>query len=183
MGAGFLPICVNKKKIYFLFGKENNTNDAGWSDFGGSRENNEKYIDTASREGSEELNGFIGDEKTIKKMINSKKSLVIDTKGYKTYLSEIKYDFNLPEYYKNNYNFLFKKLPDIVEENNGLLEKEEIKWFSFNEIERNKNIFRDFYKNVINNILKNKEKIKKMYLKKTIKNKSKKRNNNTKRKK
>ena len=60
MGAGLLPICIYKNKIYFLFGKENYTNDTpGWSDFGGGREKNETDIETASREGAEELNGFL----------------------------------------------------------------------------------------------------------------------------
>jgi hypothetical protein len=170
MGAGLLPICIYKNKIYFLFGKENYTNDTpGWSDFGGGREKNETDIDTASREGAEELNGFFGDTEDIKKLILSNKTVTIDTNGYKTYITKIECDFKLPVYYKKNYKFLERKLPKVIEQHNGLLEKDEIKWFSFNEIKKNINKFRSFYKNVANNILKQKRMIIRKYIIKTRK--------------
>ena len=170
MGAGLLPICIYKNKIYFLFGKENYTNDTpGWSDFGGGKENNETHIETASREGAEELNGFFGDSEDIKKLILGKNTYTIDTNGYKTYITKINCDFNLPDYYKKNYKFLERKLPEVVKKNNGLLEKDEIKWFSFSDIKKNKNKFRSFYKHVAKNILKQKNMIIRKYIKKTKK--------------
>lgn len=160
MGAGFLPISVYKNKIYFLFGRENENNDYGWCDFGGSSKHNESSIETASREGAEELNGLLGDEEKIKSYITPKNSFFISINSrYDSYICKIKYDANLPMYYKNNYDFLVKKLCNQDKLNNGIFEKEEIKWFTFDDIERNKHIFRKFYKNVINKILENKEKI------------------------
>ena len=35
MGGGILPIAVYQNKVYFLFGRENNSKRE-WSDFGGS---------------------------------------------------------------------------------------------------------------------------------------------------
>ena len=63
MGGGALPIALNKKnkKVYFLFGKENeylNKDSPGFSDFGGGEKAGESALDTALREGCEELNGF-----------------------------------------------------------------------------------------------------------------------------
>ena len=45
MGAGILPTCIYKGKLYFLFGKENKYGDTqGWSDFGGGTDNSETFI-------------------------------------------------------------------------------------------------------------------------------------------
>ena len=57
MGAGVLPTTILNGKLYFLFGKENQYEDSapGFSDFGGGTDNNEKFLETAVREGGEEL--------------------------------------------------------------------------------------------------------------------------------
>ena len=66
MGAGILPTCIHNGNLYFLFGKENKYNDTpGWSDFGGGTDKNESYLDTAIREGTEELTGFLGLKKEL----------------------------------------------------------------------------------------------------------------------
>ena len=76
MGAGILPTTIHNNKLYFLFGKENKYADTpGWSDIGGGTDNNETYMQTASREGSEELTGFLGMEKDIKNLLNKYKNL------------------------------------------------------------------------------------------------------------
>ena len=57
MGAGILPIAIHNNIIYLLFSREyiHSKVDGGlWSDFGGARENNETYKETAIREGWEE---------------------------------------------------------------------------------------------------------------------------------
>ena len=53
MGAGILPTTIYKNKLYFLFGKENKYEDSapGFSDFGGGKDNDETYLQTAIREG------------------------------------------------------------------------------------------------------------------------------------
>ena len=63
VAASILPVALHKGKIYFLFGKENEMEDSapGFSDFGGRVENSESIMETALREGSEELCGFLGE--------------------------------------------------------------------------------------------------------------------------
>ena len=82
MGAGILPITIcSDGKIYFLFGKENKYEDSasGWSDFGGGTDNKETFFQTACREGSEELTGFLGSSNDIAAML--KKNGGAYTKG------------------------------------------------------------------------------------------------------
>jgi 8-oxo-dGTP pyrophosphatase MutT (NUDIX family) len=70
MPAGsILPVCIHKNQLYFLFGKENKFEDSspGWADFGGGCEPNETPYQTAMREGSEELTGFLGSPSDLKK--------------------------------------------------------------------------------------------------------------------
>ena len=57
MGAGILPISIQKGVIFFLMGQERKDNL--WSDFGGSVCKGEKIIQTAIREGTEEAFTFL----------------------------------------------------------------------------------------------------------------------------
>jgi NADH pyrophosphatase NudC (nudix superfamily) len=74
VAASILPVSIHKGKMYFLFGKENEMEDSakGFSDFGGKVENGESIMDTALREGAEELCGFFGETQRYQK-INQKK--------------------------------------------------------------------------------------------------------------
>ena len=50
---------------------------------------------------------------------------------------------------------LKKKNPELIKNNNGLYEKDMIKWMSYNGIKNNKNImFRKWYKKFIKELLK-----------------------------
>ena len=74
MGGGILPIAFKNGKIYFLFGRETIDiwKDSGlWSDFGGGKEKNETYKETAIREGWEETDGVLGNLKTIEYLIEN----------------------------------------------------------------------------------------------------------------
>lgn len=72
MGAGVLPICLINSKVCFLFGKERDMDEnPGWSDFGGGSDPKESFIETASRECSEESSGFFGSRAEIKKMLTT----------------------------------------------------------------------------------------------------------------
>ena len=71
MGAGVLPIAFHKGRIFFLFSREyiNSKEDAGlWSDFGGSKDNNENYKETAIRECFEESDNILGTKKKYRKI-------------------------------------------------------------------------------------------------------------------
>ena len=66
MGAGFLPTTIYNGQLYFLFGKENIYADTpGYADFGGGRDNNESFMETAIREFTEET-GILSEMITLK---------------------------------------------------------------------------------------------------------------------
>tara|TARA_A100001011_G_scaffold385355_1_gene459238 strand:- start:82 stop:618 length:537 start_codon:yes stop_codon:yes gene_type:complete len=177
MGGGILPIAIHKNKLYFLFGLENNMDDTpGWADFGGGKKNTESHFETATREGAEELNGFFGSINEVRQLVKKKLVTIIKLPTYHTFIFKIPYDENLPFYFNNNFRFSQKNLPEVIKDTeNGLLEKQKIKWFSLKELKKEKN-FRSFYKNIVNEIIKKIPKIKNKTKKnKTIHNKTKKR--------
>jgi 8-oxo-dGTP pyrophosphatase MutT (NUDIX family) len=159
MGGSILPATVHNKKVYLLFGKERDIDEnPGWSDFGGGTEKGESFIETACREGSEELTGFLGDVNDIKKLLNKFGTVNIDynSQGHTTYRSHIfpmNYDNLLPHYFNNNQLFLQKKLDPKVIRDTKIFEKTQIKWFSLDEIKKNKKQFRSFYQNIVDLIL------------------------------
>ena len=121
MGASVLPICVYKGKIYFLFGKERDIDEnPGWSDFGGGNEKGETYLETAMREGSEEMTGFLGGIADIRKLLKKYGTFKLEYQAgkyrpYRVFIFPMKYDAKLVEYYNNNQRFLQKKLsPKII---------------------------------------------------------------------
>ena len=180
MGGSILPVTSYKNKIYFLFGKERNIDEnPGWSDFGGGTDKGETFIQTAVREGGEELTGFLGTGNDLKKMLRKYGTYNIDYKsqGYSTYRCHIfpmEYDPMLPHYYNNNQLFLQKHLDAKIIKNTKIFEKTQIKWFSFDDIKKHHNEFRSFYKNIIDLIIDNSLAIEKFI--RTKNNKSKKYN-------
>lgn len=157
MGAGVLPISFHKGKIYFLFSREwiNSKEDGGlWSDFGGSKDNNESFKETAIRECKEESNKILGSTKRIKYLVdNVIKSITLN--GYRTYIVLIDFDINLPKKFRNDFLNIKKNSPELIKKNNGLYEKDMIKWMSYNDLKNNPNImFRKWYKKFIKEILK-----------------------------
>jgi len=178
MGASILPVTIINDKTYFLFGKERDIDEnPGWSDFGGGTDKGETFINTAIREGSEGLTGFLGSEEQIKSLLMKYGTFNIDfnSQGHTTYrvhIFPLEYDKMLEYYYNNNQKFLQKRLDPKIIENSKIFEKSEIKWFSFDEIKKNHSKFRSFYQNIINLILKDEESINKFvkkYLKKSKK--------------
>jgi 8-oxo-dGTP pyrophosphatase MutT (NUDIX family) len=167
MGASLLPVTIHNGKIYFLFGKERDIDEnPGYSDFGGGTEKGESFMQTAIREGGEELTGFLGNSKEIKRLVNKYGTYNIDYKsnGFSTYRCHIfpmEYDNLLPFYYNNNQRFLQKRLDPKIIRDTKIFEKTEIKWFSFEEMKKRHNEFRSFYKNIVHLILGNKSGIEK----------------------
>jgi 8-oxo-dGTP pyrophosphatase MutT (NUDIX family) len=166
MGAGILPTAIHNNKIYFLFGKENQYEDSasGFSDFGGGTDNSETFFQTAIREGTEELTGFLGSPDHLKNMLKKYGYYTIDYKseGYSTYRSHIfpyPYDEILPYYYNNNQRFLQKHLDQEVIKKTKIFEKEEIKWFCIDDILKRKKEFRSYFQNIIEMIYREKDKI------------------------
>ena len=165
MGGSILPVTLHNGKIYFLFGKERDIDEnPGWSDFGGGTDKGETFLQTAIREGGEELTGFLGSNDELKKMLNRYGTYNIDYKseGYTTYRCHIfpmEYNHYLPYYYNNNQRFLQKRLDAKIIRDTKIFEKTQIKWFSFDDIKKYHNDFRSFYKNVVHLILGNRSAI------------------------
>ena len=153
MGAGILPTTIHNNKIYFLFGKENQYADTpGWSDIGGGTDNNESFLETASREGMEELTGFLGMEKDIRALLTKHGSYKLEFgephRRYRVHIFPMKYDPNLPVYYNNNHRFLERKLSKNLIKNSKIFEKEEIKWICVDDIPKMRNQFRHYFRDV-----------------------------------
>uniref|UniRef100_A0A6C0DTV2 Uncharacterized protein n=1 Tax=viral metagenome TaxID=1070528 RepID=A0A6C0DTV2_9ZZZZ len=172
MGAGILPTTIHKNKLYFLFGKENKYEDTapGFSDFGGGSDDNETYIQTAIREGGEELTGFLGSDTDLKKMLERHGTYNIDNKSgknkiYRVHLFPMIYDEKLPFYYNNNQRFLQKRLEPEVIKKTKIFEKEEIRWICIDELKDMKSQFRFFFPPIIDKIYHEREQIKKFIMK------------------
>ena len=168
MGAGILPITIcSDGKIYFLFGKENKYEDSasGWSDFGGGTDNKETFFQTACREGSEELTGFLGSSNDIATMLKTKGYTIdyTDKSGkygtYRTHIFPLTYDPMLPHYYNNNQRFLQKHLSPEIIKSTKIFEKAEIRWICIDELKKMRKQFRSFYQHIVDEILANKSEI------------------------
>jgi len=152
VAGSILPVAIHNNKLYFLFGKErSNDSTPGWSDFGGGVENSETPLETALREGGEELTGFLGDSNDLSKYKIIHKIL---WGVYHLHVILIKYDKNLPIYYNNNHNFLWKRMNNNVLGKTKLFEKVNIEWFSPGQIKTRRSQFRSFYQNIVDLILK-----------------------------
>jgi 8-oxo-dGTP pyrophosphatase MutT (NUDIX family) len=191
MGAGILPTTIHDSKLYFLFGKENKyeTSAPGFSDFGGGTDNSESFLATAIREAGEELTGFLGSDADVKKMLKKHGTYNIDYSQfghsiYRMHIVPFAYDHMLPFYYNNNQTFLQKHLDADIIKNSKIFEKAEIKWICVDELMKMRPQFRSYFQNMVDMIYSEKDKIKLFIskslksksLKKSIKNKTRKRN-------
>ena len=130
MGASILPITVHNGKILLLFGKERDIDEnPGWSDFGGGTDKGETFLQTAVREGGEEMTGFLGSSNDIRSLLSRFGTYNIDYKsehGYGTYRCHVfplDYDKYLPYYYNNNQRFLQKRLAPSIIRDTKIFEK------------------------------------------------------------
>jgi hypothetical protein len=159
VGSGVIIVALHKNKVYYLFGKEGSMErdkNCHWGDFGGGSKTGEDLLDTTTREGAEELNGFFGSKHDFEKYILKNKVDEIAYDKRYTYLVRADYDEKLPFYFNNNYNFICEYLKGHVQHpTNGLFEKSEIRWFTIDELKRERNIFRDYFRNIIDIIIYN----------------------------
>ena len=161
MGASILPVTIHKGKLYFLFGKERAIDEnTGWSDFGGGTDAKETFLQTAVREGGEELTGFLGSDADLKHMLTKSGTFKIDYENpgskygvYRVHIFPIVYNEFLPFYYNNNQRFLQKRLDPKIIKDSKIFEKAEIKWICIDEIIKMKKEFRSFYQNIVDLIL------------------------------
>jgi hypothetical protein len=162
VAGSILPVSIHNNKLYFLFGKENPLEDSskGWSDFGGGVEKGESPYTTAMREGGEELTGFLGDGKHIKKLIKKNGGVYkIQHNTYHAHLFFLEYDENLPKYYNQNHRFLWERMDKQMLSKTKLFEKIEIGWFSIEDMKKRRSEFRGFYQEIIDKFIEDKENI------------------------
>ena len=170
VAGSILPVTIHNNKLYFLFGKENQMEDSakGWSDFGGGVEKGETPFSTAMREGGEELTGFLGDGEKVKTLIQENGGIYkIKHNNYHVHIFFLEYDENLPKYYNNNHRFLWERMDKNVLSKTKLFEKIEINWFSIEDMENKRGEFRNFYQEIVDKFIENKENIFNFIKKKT----------------
>ncbi len=188
MGAGILPTTILNGKLHFLFGKENKHEDSapGFSDFGGGTDNKETFLQTAVREGGEELTGFLGSGNVVKKMLAKHGTYNIDYKpnnAYDTYRMHIfpmEYNPFLEIYYNNTQKFIQSHLDPSVIKQTKIFEKEEIRWICVDDLDKMKPEFRFYFVNIVEMLIKQQKEIEKFIVrnlkkstkKKTLRNKT-----------
>ena len=177
MGAGILPTTIHNGKLYFLFGKENKYADTpGWSDFGGGTDSKESHLQTAIREGGEEMTGFLGSDQELSKLLKVNGTYNIDgERKYRMHIFAYEYNPSLPFYYNNNQNFLQTRLDPKIIETSKIFEKEEIRWVSIDELPQMRSEFRSYFQKTVDKILQQKKKIYDFIRKGTKKSKTKRR--------
>jgi hypothetical protein len=171
-GSSVLPVTIHKKKLYFLFGKENPLEDSakGFSDFGGGVEKGESIYGTALREGGEELTGFLGDSKNLRKLIKRNGGhFALTHNDYHVHLFYLPYEPNLVTYYNSNHRFLWDRMDHKILSKSKLFEKIEIDWFDVPSSQKRIKEFRPFYQDVLREILKQEKHIMRFIKDKCIK--------------
>jgi hypothetical protein len=187
MGAGILPTTILNGKLHFLFGKENKheASAPGFSDFGGGTDNKETFLQTAVREGGEELTGFLGSGNVVKKMLSKHGTYNIDYKSnptdtYRMHIFPMEYNPFLELYYNNNQKFIQAHLDPSIIKQTKIFEKEEIRWICIDDLDKMKSEFRFYFVNIVEMVINQQKDIEKFVIrsskkntkKKTLRNKS-----------
>jgi hypothetical protein len=156
-GGGVIPVAMHGGKLHFLFGQENDvikdaSKDQDWGDFGGGSKPGESEMDTCVREGAEELNGFFGNKRDFRALLlkNQLLKLTYDTRV--THLMRVDYDERLPFYFNNNYRFI-KETSNLraiaAHPDNGYFEKSHVRWFTLEDLKRERGAFREYFRNFL----------------------------------
>lgn len=161
VASSILPVAIHKGKMFFLFGKENEMEDSakGFSDFGGGVEPGESITDTAIREGAEELCGFLGEPSEIKRLLKTGGCYKLSYNNYHVHICLMEYDDKLPYYFTNNHRFLWNRMNKQMLNDSKYFEKQQLKWFSTNELRTMRHEFRGFYRDIVDVIVKELSKI------------------------
>lgn len=160
VAASILPVAICNNALYFLFGKENELEDSakGFSDFGGSVEVGESILDTAMREGAEELCGFLGNPTQLSQLVKKnggtyKLTYGSENKAYHVHIFFMEYDERLPAYFTNNHNYLWERMDKTILNASKFFEKQEIKWFCQDDLKKKRGEFRPFYREIVDMVL------------------------------
>jgi hypothetical protein len=157
-GGGVIPVAMHNGDLHFLFGQENDvikdaSKNQDWGDFGGSAKPGESEMDTCVREGAEELNGFYGNKRDFRKLLQKNQLLKLTYDTRVTYLMRVDYDERLPLYFNNNYRFIKENLRSIAAHpENGYFEKSHVRWFTLADLKRERGAFREYFRNFLDMI-------------------------------
>ena len=154
MGGGILPVAMYNGQLFFLFGEEQDEHK--WIDFGGGSKPGETLLQNVLRECYEELDGFLGSQAELKKLLKNNLLVKLSLETYTSFLVQIPYDHNLPFYFNNHHKFIHAQLPHLVGKK-GLFEKRQIKWFTLDDIRKKQSTFRHYYKPMLDEIIEQEE--------------------------
>ena len=148
MGAGILPVTILKGSIMFLLGREQNSNY--WCDFGGSSNNDESIFHTAIREGYEELDGVLGNQNELEKLVTNNLVSLCYIDRYTTFIFYVKPQVlcSMPYFFNNHRSFLEDE-NILSNKKEGLFEKSQLKLFRKKDLLENYHEIRPFYRNII----------------------------------
>ena len=178
--ASILPVSIRNGKLYFLFGKENPMEDSahGFSDFGGAKEAGQSFYETALREASEELTGFLGSKEQLRRRIKRMGGThvipyVSDDNGkeYRVHIIYADYDQELVEHFNNNHAFLWNKMDKKMLNDSALFEKIEIRWICESKLRSFYPQMRPFYRKIADMIIQDLPKIR-AFIQKCMKKRS-----------
>jgi hypothetical protein len=189
-GGGVIPVAMHDGQLYFLFGQENDvikdaSKNQDWGDFGGSAKPGESEMDTCVREGAEELNGFYGNKRDFRALLlkNQVLKLTYDTRV--THLMRVDYDERLPLYFNNNYRFI-KETSNLraiaAHPENGYFEKSHVRWFTLEDLKRERGAFREYFRNFLDMIAHRAPEIRRRLMQRRNKSHTRKRKHNKSRK-
>ena len=159
-GGGVIPVAMHDGKLHFLFGQENDvikdsSKNQDWGDFGGGTKPGESEMDTCVREGAEELNGFFGNKHDFRALLRKNQLLKLTYDTRVTYLMRVDYDERLPFYFNNNYRFI-KETSNLraiaAHPENGYFEKSHVRWFTLEDLKRERSVFREYFRNFLDMI-------------------------------
>jgi hypothetical protein len=71
---------------------------------------------------------------------------------YHIHIFPIKYDENLPIYFTNHHQFVWNRMDKKTLNNSKLYEKQEICWFSVEDLVTRRHEFRSFYREIVDDI-------------------------------
>jgi len=132
-GAGILFTCIYKERLYFLLGRENKYCVNGkytYCDFGGGVDPNETQLETAARECSEEMRGFLGNYNELLSLLKKINPYYVDNRDYRIYIVPIPYLSYLPIIYNNNSLLTSDYFKKSLLSQSKILEKDKMIWYS-----------------------------------------------------
>jgi len=161
VASAFLPVAFHQGKLYFLFGKEiDEDSSPGFSDFGGSVENNEDIYEAGLREMAEETTGFFGNAEDVRKMVDSRGGVYpLVHEKYHIHVFHTDYDPKLIEYYNRNHKYIYDHMDNEYLKKTKIFEKIEIQWMTISDMKKRRAEFRHFYRIIVDKIIRESGKI------------------------